>query len=213
MGFDPMTHRPRTDIFSSLPHLIALANLKELMDHHSFEEQAVRLQAEAAQMATLQYLQYLLHPTNNTLNTTFSDMDTINLLNSLSSMKDDDVLGLQPAVHDDSVPFLHLPDLQIPCNYQTVPLNNDHHNNIVQARELTAFSQGENSAVNSPWLASSSTTTPSPSVAAPAPVTTETTSVSNLGDLCSTSSFGGAAAPFAWPELLLEYPLFDHEIS
>jgi myb proto-oncogene protein len=204
MGFDPMTHRPRTDIFSSLPHLIALANLKELMDHHSWEEQAVRLQAEAAQMATLQCLQYLLHPANN-LNS-FSDMETINLLNSLSSMKDD--LGLQPVLHDDSIPFLHLPDLQIPCTYQT-PLNNG--NDIVQAPpqlELTAFSQGENSPINSPWLASSSST-PSPSVAPP--VTTET-SISNLGDACSTSSFGGAA-PFAWPELLLEYPLFDHEIS
>ncbi|KAE7998069.1 hypothetical protein FH972_002647 [Carpinus fangiana] len=214
MGFDPMTHRPRTDIFSSLPHLIALANLKELMEHHSWEEQAVRLQAaEAAQMATLQYLQHLLHPlpspTSN-LNTTFSDMSSestiYNLLNSLSSMKDHDFgLGastLQPVPHDDSIPFLHLPDLQIPCSYQT-PLKND--NIIVQAppHELTGLSQGElSSPNNSQWLASSSST-PSPSVAPP---------LSNLGDACSTSSYGGAA-PFAWPELLLEYPLFDHEIS
>ncbi|XP_019185308.1 PREDICTED: transcription factor MYB39 [Ipomoea nil] len=61
MGYDPMTHRPRTDIFSSLPHLIALANLKELVDQHqsSWEEQAAmaRLQSE---MAKFQYLQYLL---------------------------------------------------------------------------------------------------------------------------------------------------------
>ncbi|KAK8934552.1 Transcription factor MYB39 [Platanthera zijinensis] len=27
MGFDPMTHRPRTDFFAALPHLLALANL------------------------------------------------------------------------------------------------------------------------------------------------------------------------------------------
>ena len=214
MGFDPMTHRPRTDIFSSLPHLIALANLKELMEHHSWEEQAVRLQAaEAAQMATLQYLQHLLHPlpsSTSNLNTTFSDMSSestiYNLLNSLSSMKDQDFgLGastLQPVLHDDSIPFLHLPDLQIPCSYQT-PLKND--NIIVQAppHELTGLSQGElSSPNNSQWLASSSST-PSPSVAPP---------LSNLGDACSTSSYGGAA-PFAWPELLLEYPLFDHEIS
>ncbi|RVW19749.1 hypothetical protein CK203_113359 [Vitis vinifera] len=35
-------------------------NLQELMEHQSWEEHAVRLQAEAAQMARLQYLQYLL---------------------------------------------------------------------------------------------------------------------------------------------------------
>lgn len=213
MGFDPMTHRPRTDIFSSLPHLIALANLKELMEHHSWEEQAVRLQAaEAAQMATLQYLQTLLHPplpssTSNLNSTAFShDMSSetstiYNLLSSLSSMKDQDFgLGtstLQPILHDDSIPFLHLPDLQS-------PLKNDN-NIIVQAppHELTGFSQGElSSPNNSQWLASSSST-PSPSVAPP---------MSNLGDACSTSSYGGVA-PFAWPELLLEYPLFDNEIS
>ncbi|KAA8546809.1 hypothetical protein F0562_003267 [Nyssa sinensis] len=94
MGFDPMTHRPRTDIFSSLPHLIALANLKELMEHHSWEEQAVRLQTEAAQMARLQYLQYLLQPPansmetfSNNMNSTVTDMETYNLLNSLSSFE------------------------------------------------------------------------------------------------------------------------------
>ncbi|KAK9111020.1 hypothetical protein Scep_018539 [Stephania cephalantha] len=76
MGFDPMTHRPRTDLFSSLPQLIALANLnKELMmmDHHHHQQwedhAAVRLQAEAVQLAKLQYLQYIFQtttPTNTT---------------------------------------------------------------------------------------------------------------------------------------------------
>lgn len=32
MGIDPMTHQPKTDIFSCLPQLLALANLKELLD-------------------------------------------------------------------------------------------------------------------------------------------------------------------------------------
>ncbi|KAJ6677963.1 TRANSCRIPTION FACTOR MYB39-LIKE [Salix viminalis] len=100
MGFDPMTHRPRTDIFSSLPNLIALANLKELIDHHSLEEHALRLQTEAAQMAKLQYLQYLFPPQppassniatgSNQINNigAFSDMEAFNLLNSLASLKD-----------------------------------------------------------------------------------------------------------------------------
>ncbi|KAK1592516.1 hypothetical protein Q3G72_026226 [Acer saccharum] len=61
MGYDSMTHKPQADIFSSLPHLIAWANMKELMEnnHYTWDEQAVRLQAE---MAKLQYLQYLLQP-------------------------------------------------------------------------------------------------------------------------------------------------------
>uniref|UniRef100_A0A453PN61 Transcription factor MYB39 n=1 Tax=Aegilops tauschii subsp. strangulata TaxID=200361 RepID=A0A453PN61_AEGTS len=32
MGFDPMTHRPRTDFFAALPQLIALANLRQLVE-------------------------------------------------------------------------------------------------------------------------------------------------------------------------------------
>ncbi|KAJ9560390.1 hypothetical protein OSB04_005550, partial [Centaurea solstitialis] len=33
MGIDPITHQPKTDLFSCLPQLIALANLKELLEH------------------------------------------------------------------------------------------------------------------------------------------------------------------------------------
>ncbi|KAF5818497.1 putative transcription factor MYB-HB-like family [Helianthus annuus] len=32
MGIDPMTHQPKTDLFSCLPQLLALANLKELLE-------------------------------------------------------------------------------------------------------------------------------------------------------------------------------------
>lgn len=64
MGYDPMTHRPRTDLFSSLPNLIALASLLDhAREHHRLEEEhaaAARLQAEAIQFAKLQYLQYCL---------------------------------------------------------------------------------------------------------------------------------------------------------
>ncbi|CAA0842896.1 myb domain protein 92 [Striga hermonthica] len=53
MGFDPMTHQPRTDIFSSL---VALAKLIENPAGCWELEQAVRLQTEAAHMARLQSL-------------------------------------------------------------------------------------------------------------------------------------------------------------
>lgn len=96
MGIDPMTHQPRTDIFASLPHLIALAQLKDLIEnHHQIDElQAVRFQAEAIQVAKLQYLEYLLQSatppsipatTNpNPQNGINPDMDSLNhLLNSI----------------------------------------------------------------------------------------------------------------------------------
>ncbi|KAL9229734.1 hypothetical protein vseg_005169 [Gypsophila vaccaria] len=93
MGIDPMTHRPRTDIFSSLPHLIALANLTNLVEssssHSSWEEQAMRLQSEVAKLQCLQLL--LQPPDNNSTNNNNNypmpnlDMDTLNLLNSLPS--------------------------------------------------------------------------------------------------------------------------------
>ncbi|GKV23426.1 hypothetical protein SLEP1_g33155 [Rubroshorea leprosula] len=195
MGFDPMTHRPRSDIFSSLPHLMALANLKELMDHQSWEEHAMRLQTEAAQMAKLQYLQYLLQTPPAlpaSINPTFTDMETITLLNSVSSIKEDSALsssqfdlGSTMACHQgitETTPFSHLPNLQVP-EYSPV-LNHE-------------------SLANSPWLGSFST--PSPPSMAPS---VTGTLINNLGD--ASSSYGAGAA---WPDgLLLEDTLF-HEIA
>ncbi|KAK9230728.1 hypothetical protein WN944_023700 [Citrus x changshan-huyou] len=217
MGFDPMTHRPRTDVFSSLPHLIALANLKELMENHTWEEQAVRLQAE---MTKLQYLQYLLQPSssnslNNSSSSAFTDIDSINLFNSLSSSTQWDMgsASLQN-LSNPSVSFSHMPDLQVPCSYQT-PLNKNSTDNTVHGAEFPVLSQGESFSPKSPWqqLAAASSSTPSPPSMVPLPLTES--SINNLADACSTSSsYGGSvvAAPSVWPELLLEDPLF-HEIA
>ena len=213
MGIDPMTHRPRTDIFSSLPHLIALANLKELMDQHPWEEQAVRLQAETVQMAKLQCLQYLLQTPasmssgfNINMHNTFTNLETINLSNSLSPIKDNSVLS-SPQLDiaavslqgfNDSIPFPRLPDLQIPCEYRTSTSKD-----TAQTQEYTVLSQEEN-ACNSPWLTSSAT--PSPSVI---PSVRETL-INNLGDISCSSSYGGAALSI-WPDdhLFLEDPMFQ----
>ncbi|KAL8151906.1 hypothetical protein V2J09_021714 [Rumex salicifolius] len=127
MGIDPMTHRPRTDIFSSLPHLIALASLKELMEQHQqqqqpWEDQAhMRLQTE---LTKLQYLQYLFQPNptlpslpnyQNVTANSITDMDTLNLLNSL--LKDQNAaLGspnletLTPQSSSSPPPPNHLPN-------------------------------------------------------------------------------------------------------
>lgn len=212
MGFDPMTHRPRTDIFSSLPHLIALVNLKELVGHHSWEENALRLQAEAAQMARLQYMQYLLQPlqppapgSNNISGIT--DMDAFNLLSSLSSIKSDtsvlnssqlDTPTPTPSSFGtglDGMPFSHLPSLEAPSTFAT-PSSKD----IAQSSNFAMFSQGENS-INSPWLPSVSSSSPA------APPATET-SITNPADASSSSSYEGAPPSF-WPDgLFIEDPIF-----
>lgn len=49
MGIDPITHQPKTDLFSCLPQLIALANLKELLEHTQLTQ-------------NLQYLNLLQQP-------------------------------------------------------------------------------------------------------------------------------------------------------
>ncbi|XP_044494520.1 transcription factor MYB92-like [Mangifera indica] len=215
MGFDPMTHRPRTDIFLSLPHLIALAKLKEFMVNQSWEEQAVRLHAE---MNRLQYLQCLLQPSAGSFpasQTSAFDMDTINLLNSLSSIKDDNNnnnnspndlnLSHQASLQSlhNSIPFSHLPNLQVPCGFQS-PLNIK---DTIGAPTDDQFPSVPINSPNPPWqqLASSSAPTPSPpSTALPLSLNTDTSIKYNtLGDACSSS---------VWPDLLLEDPLF-HEIA
>ncbi|CAK9163254.1 unnamed protein product [Ilex paraguariensis] len=210
MGFDPMTHRPRTDIFSSLPHLIALANLKELIENSSLEEQVQRLQAEAVQTARLQYLQYLLQAPPSMANfsenmNTLSDMDNYNLLNSLSSMKDNPVCNSTTLQEfNDSIPFSHLPNLQIPppCSFQT-SVNKD----MGQGSNFTELSHGKDSP-SSPWFPS--TLSPSPPPQAGPPVTVS--SITKSGEACSTSSYGGTPPSF-WPDFLLEDALFHDEIA
>ncbi|XP_057487692.1 transcription factor MYB93-like [Actinidia eriantha] len=206
MGFDPMTHRPRTDIFSSLPHLIALANLKDLiMEHQTWEEQAVRLQTEAAQMARVQYLQYLLQPpptfshiTTTTATTTNTDMESYNntLVVNCLSPNHPSYLGTSSSILQsipDSVPFSHMPELQLPCSFQT-PVDEE----IFQACDVFA----------SPCLLPANSTS-SPSQLVGPPVTDA--SITNMGDACSSSSYEGGPSSSFWPEVLLEDSLF-HEI-
>ncbi|KAH7565697.1 hypothetical protein JRO89_XS08G0002000 [Xanthoceras sorbifolium] len=189
-------------------------------NQYTWEEQAVRLQAE---MAKIQYLQYLLQPPtiSNNMNSASSsfthDLDTINLLNSLASIKDNSsfpnsssssqldigAVSVHQSVHN-STPFSHMPDLQIPnnCSYQTLPPSLSNNKDSLQSVQ------------NSPlWLGTSSSSTPSPpSIAPPPPPPLTEISINNLGDACSTSSYGGVNDPSVWPEFLLEDPLF-HEIA
>ncbi|XP_015932802.1 transcription factor MYB93-like [Arachis duranensis] len=86
MGFDPMTHQPRTDLFSTLPYLLALASITDFMDHHqSFDEHSLRLQLEAVQLAKIQQLNYLLQSTTISTTTTTTTTNNNNNNNSLLS--------------------------------------------------------------------------------------------------------------------------------
>ncbi|CAF2088143.1 hypothetical protein BRARA_F02393 [Brassica rapa] len=87
MGFDPMTHRPRTDdIFSSLSQLMSLSNLRGLVDlqqHVTYEDQHALLNLQG-EMAKLQLLNYLLQPpplamsSSNNINP--NELNILNLL-------------------------------------------------------------------------------------------------------------------------------------
>ncbi|KDP46819.1 hypothetical protein JCGZ_24028 [Jatropha curcas] len=209
MGYDPMTHRPRTDMFATLPHLIALANLKELIDHHSLEEHTMRLQAEAIQMAKLQYLQCLLQPPTtssnintsniNIPNTVFNEIEAFNLLNSLSM--DLSTTTSLPGLTDSIPNFSHLPDLHVEAapNEFMVRQEDDHHINIKSANNNSTWVN------NNPSISSSTITTPSPtSVSATAPFLTQSSSMN------SSSSYGGEGSTTVWQGLdLLEDPFFN----
>ncbi|KAG2240668.1 hypothetical protein Bca52824_097132 [Brassica carinata] len=92
MGIDPMTHRPRTDIFSSLSQLMSLSsNLRGFVDMqqqfpNGQDQTILKIQTE---MAKLQLFQYLLQPPtmNNNINNP-NEFDILSLLNTIASFKD-----------------------------------------------------------------------------------------------------------------------------
>ncbi|TMW89938.1 hypothetical protein EJD97_016434 [Solanum chilense] len=211
MGYDPMTHRPRTDIFDSLQHLIALVNLKELIENHSWEEQAMRLH----------YLQNLLQQPHNNMST-LSGIQNVEAYNLLNSLRDSQFLStnnnnlgnhiiqqipssLDQPIIQDSISFSHLPELHTPSSFQT-SLNKDR----VQTEdtEFRVMSQGETSPA-SPWL-------PSLSPPPPPQVMNDQRSKENSSEVVISSGLSGErkhdneqslnnieeAPPSIWSDLL-----------
>jgi hypothetical protein len=62
MGIDPVTHRPRTDldILSNLPNLLTAVNGLNLASITNPLENALRLQADVAQLARMQLINNLI---------------------------------------------------------------------------------------------------------------------------------------------------------
>ncbi|CAN4097289.1 unnamed protein product [Withania somnifera] len=224
MGYDPMTHRPRTDIFNSLQHLIALANLKELIENHSWEEQAMRLH----------YLQNLLPQTHNNMST-LSAVQNVEAYNLLDSLKESQFLGTNNhmgnhIVHQipsnldqpiqDSITFSHFPELHTPSSFQTC-LNKDKVR--PQDIEFTVLSHEETSPASS-WLPPLS-----PSLPPPPPVINDQRRKENSSEVAISSCLpeemknldnffqqdnerslsNEGAPPSIWSDLLLDDSFFQ----
>ncbi|XP_009790391.1 transcription factor MYB93-like [Nicotiana tabacum] len=230
MGYDPMTHRPRTDLFASLPNIIALANL---LQHHPLEDHAIRLQAEAAQLAKLQYLQFLFqsssasnnYPISTSSNTQYNlgDFGTFNLSNSvkesttpslnLSHVENQTIFSNENSdsqlLQNQDISLTFPDTQQVPFNFQT------HLNNTINTSDINGhnfnYDQG-NDSTSSPL---NNINLPSPASSSRLPPLTEISiSNNNQGDSSSTSTNAaeGITSSYNWPELFFEEH-FMHEIS
>ncbi|KAM3243928.1 hypothetical protein ACQJBY_055697 [Aegilops geniculata] len=183
MGFDPMTHRPRTDFFAALPQLIALANLRQLVEQRPWDDQsASQLQADAVQAAKLEYLQCLLQsaaaiaasPSSSSINTVPTDLEQIGLLSpsQMSSLSSLSSPRIMEGVNGQDLVSGQVPDIQIPSSsffeheqaiINCTNQNSDYSANSGEGEKLLLLSED-----SLPPLADFP--------------------ISNLGDACSTSS-------------------------
>ncbi|XP_010422858.1 PREDICTED: transcription factor MYB39-like [Camelina sativa] len=216
MGIDPMTHRPRTDIFTGLSQLMSLSsNLRGYVDlqqqfpidqdHHTI----LKLQTE---MAKIQLFQYLLQPSSFMNSVNPNDLDSLSLLNSIASFKETnsnnlDHLGCLGSYLQD---FNSLPPLKtLNSNMEpssVYPQNPDDNH-------FKFFTQRENLPVSPVWLSDPSISTQS---LMPSCVVTDDLIRNQYGveDVNSniTSSSGqesAASASAAWPDHLLDDSIFS----
>lgn len=191
MGFDPMTHRPRTDFFAALPQLLALASL------HGLADPSIRLQAEAAQAAKIQYLQGLLQTaaaisTSPSTNSISSMVAASTDLDNISCDLGSPLMGIFPNNSVTSSGNLQQPlglgeEIDIPFSLFEVPMNND-----TNEQGSSSYSTEDNNKIPmTPLLSQSSL-----------PPLTDMSTLSQ-GDACCASYEKNAAA---WPEFLLDDP-------
>ncbi|NP_001170417.1 Transcription factor MYB93 [Zea mays] len=197
MGFDPMTHRPRTDFFAALPQLIALANLRQLVEQRPWDDHAARIQVEAVQAAKLQCLQNLLQsaasitttPSSSSMNTIPSDLGLLSppQMSSLSTLPSPSFLE---SISGQDMVAGQLSDIQIPSSFFEQPTSNEanHQSDFTPKSSV----EGEN---GTPKTLLSENSLP-PLADFP---------ISNLGDACGASSCDGSSIQFpSWPELFDE---------
>ncbi|KAL0709303.1 hypothetical protein Bca4012_016281 [Brassica carinata] len=211
MGIDPMTHRPRPDIFSSLSQLVSMSsNLRGFVDmqlqFQTDQEQTIlKLQTE---MAKLKLLQYLLQPPSMNNNINPNDFDTLSLLNSIKgNYTTSNNLDLGSYLQDfNSIPSLIGPSSVFPQELE------DNHSKF--------FTQRENLPVSPIWLSDN----PSISNQSLLPSLDPSSAVS--GDLIrnqyiiedvnsnlmipSSHQESGASASAVWPDHLLDDSIFSN---
>ncbi|CAN1181844.1 Transcription factor MYB93 [Linum perenne] len=200
MGYDPMTHQPRTDLFATLPQLMALVQLKDLLidhNHNPIDDQTIRLQTEALQMAKLQYVQFLLQSSSAPPLQSPPSMDIdqlINLLNSTTNassphsslpMNHIDHHMLLPPLCDPQVPFTTSPP-QITTPQVNGKNTNNYCHDVVPA--------------SSSWLL-----TPPPSSVSNNPPGRG----DNNNSTSTSSSYAGTGTSSYWPELFLDDPILS----
>ncbi|XP_024970417.1 transcription factor MYB93-like [Cynara cardunculus var. scolymus] len=201
-GIDPMTHRPRTDLFSCLPQLVALANIKEILEHNQLAQ-------------NLQYFNLLLQ-SNTGLSTLLNRTNSIpqiqeenpNLMNGFPlevGQESEEIAQLfvensshvtQP-LHDQEVSIMNLQT----SNYDHEIVGND-------------YGQSRFASVNSSSSSSSVTWTPIP------PLMDTITTNNSTGSLerSTTVSYGGSTggdgvgSSYNWPEYLFEDSFLDQNL-
>ncbi|WCJ44460.1 myb domain protein 93 [Euphorbia peplus] len=225
MGFDPMTHQPRTDLFASLPNLIALLNLKDLIENHPLDhhhEHALRLQAaEALQVAKVQYIQYLLQSAASSISSSssssqnginISDMEILNLIpkdspvfNSISEQ----FININPSqpLHYSNLllPQLSDPQVQVPFSSNQPSLNTEL---MGQSESLSSIlglnGNNENNNPSGPsWIIPSPTTTSIPPALTETSISNNNNNNNNIDASSTTSSYGGGTSSF-WPDFIFE---------
>ncbi|PWA99102.1 homeodomain-like protein [Artemisia annua] len=205
MGIDPTTHQPRTDLYSCLPQLLALANIKELLEHNQL---AQNLQYFNLLLQNNTGLSTMLNRTNSipqTQEETPSFVNDYQLALNQESEEMTQFLGLNSSV----IQPLH--EVSIMNNLQTA---NDH--------EVVGHEHGKArlTSVNSSSSLSSSVTnwtSMPPLIDSTAPTTTLTINSDSL-ESGSAISYGGGegdggASSYNWPEYLFEDSFLDRNLQ
>ncbi|KAL5558995.1 hypothetical protein UlMin_035206 [Ulmus minor] len=221
MGFDPMTHQPRTDLFSNLHHLMALANLRDLLEQYQpLDNGHSRLQADAVQLARLQYLNSLLQCQSTPASSSSTNTNGfINIDSSLLPLNENPILNMskivenpgsfcpQPLHHTTFTSLPHLSpnniDPQVPFTSR-LSLESSNNEMMVSQRD---HNNPPAEPDDSSWFL-------------PNLIDHELTSLCNNvpGDASSTTSSygaGGVGSSSYWPDQLFleDYSNIMHEIS
>ncbi|EOA22494.1 hypothetical protein CARUB_v10003148mg [Capsella rubella] len=220
MGIDPMTHRPRTDIFSGLSQLMSMSsNLRgfaELQQQFpiSQEHTILRLQTE---MAKLQLFQYLLQPSSfmNTINP--NDLDSLSLLNSIASFKETTTTTTSNTL-DLGCLGSYLQDFNSLPSLKTLNSNSMEPSSVFPQNpddnHFKFFTQRQNLPVSPIWLSDPSSSTQS--LTLPNSVVTDDLirnqyGVEDVNSNITSSSCqeSAASASAAWPDHLLDDSIFS----